>query len=428
LTPVTRSSQRHRTRAGSPTRRPSTEQTARLTALADYRLVDPDGTSLIAKDAPAGTQLWSLTELAGRLCGVHMAAINIVDDRHQTQIAVSGADPVVCAVEDSICPGVLPMDEPLVVPDAREDSRLRNHPAVDGRVSAIRFYASVPLRTPGGHVIGTLSVADPEPSDLDATARADLPFIADQIIGSLELRRRTLQLMVAVDELSRSNEVLGEFVGRASHDLRTPLTAIAGFAELLRSLPIVRGDARAMEFAGHVVSSSKRMRELIDDLLAYASVGGQLTLSAVPVDEVVADVLHDLSNQPAVEQARVSVDSAVVRADRVQVRALLQNLIANAVQHGALANGPDIEILATVRPGGGWTLRVVDHGVGIPADEREHVLEPFVRLHAKTDLGGTGLGLATCVQIAHAHGGTLEVGETPGGGTTVTIDVPAATR
>jgi signal transduction histidine kinase len=170
------------------------------------------------------------------------------------------------------------------------------------------------------------------------------------------------------------------------------------------------------------------MRELIDDLLAYASVGGQLTLSTVPVDEVVAEVLHDLANQAAVDQARVTVGSAVVRADRVQVRALLQNLIANAIRHGALANGPDIEVVVTVRPGGGWTLRVVDHGVGIPADEREHVLEPFVRLHAKADIGGTGLGLATCVQIAHAHGGTLEVGATPGGGTTVTVDIPAAQR
>jgi signal transduction histidine kinase len=315
-----------------------------------------------------------------------------------------------------------------VIPDARQDSRLRNHPAVNGRVSAVRFYASVPLRTPGGHVIGTLSVADSDPADLDPTARADLPFIADQIIGWLELRRRTLQLMVAVDELSRSNEVLGEFVGRASHDLRTPLTAIAGFAELLRSLPVVRTDPRAMEFAGHVVSSSKRMRELIDDLLAYASVGGQLTLSTVRVDEVVAEVLHDLGNEPAIDRAQVSAESAVVRADRVQLRALLQNLIANAVRHGALANGPDVEVLVMVPPGGGWTLRVVDHGAGIPAAEREHVLEPFVRLRAKPDVGGTGLGLATCVQIAHAHGGTLEVGETPGGGTTVTVDVPTAKR
>jgi signal transduction histidine kinase len=118
----------------------------------------------------------------------------------------------------------------------------------------------------------------------------------------------------------------------------------------------------------------------------------------------------------------------VVRADRVQLRALLQNLIGNAVRHGRLTRRPDIEIMVAITSRGGWTLRVIDHGVGIPADERERVLEPFVRLHAKSDAPGTGLGLATCVQIAHAHGGTLEVGETPGGGTTVTLDVPAAKR
>jgi signal transduction histidine kinase len=428
LSATTKSPRRRQRRTRSTTGRPSSDQTARLTALADYRLVDRDGSSLVAEDTTARTQLQLLTELAARLCGVGVAVINVVDDRHQTQIAATGIEPVVSALEDSISPGVLPMDEPVVIPDARQDGRLRGHPAVDGRMSDLRFLAFAPLRTPGGHVIGTLCVADREPTDLVETGRADLAFIANQIVGSLELRRRTLQLMVAVDELSRSNEVLGEFVGRASHDLRTPLTAIAGFAELLRSLPVVRADERAMEFAGHVVSSSSRMRELIDDLLAYASVGGQLTLSPVPIDEIVAEVLHDLSKEPGIAPARVSVESAVVRADRVQLRAFLQNLIGNAVRHGLLRPRPDIEILVAVTSRDGWTLRVIDHGVGIPADERERVLEPFVRLHAKSDVPGTGLGLATCVQIAHAHGGTLEVGETPGGGTTVTLDVPAAKR
>lgn len=424
----TKSSEKGRRGSTSTTGRSAADQTARLTALADYRLVDRDGTSLVAEDATARTQLQLLAELAARLCGVRIAVISVVDDRHRTQIAATGIEPVVSLLEDSISPGVLPMDEPVVIPDARQDERLRGHPNVDGRVSALRFLALAPLRTPGGHVIGTLCVADREPTDLDETGRADLAFIANQIVGSLELRRRTLQLMVAVDELSRSNEVLGEFVGRASHDLRTPLTAIAGFAELLRSLPIVRGDEQAMEFAGHVVSSSSRMRELIDDLLAYASVGGQLTLTAVPIDEIVAEVLHDLSKEPGIATARVSVESAVVQADRMQVRALLQNLIGNAVRHGLPAPRPDIEVVVAVTPRGGWTLRVIDHGVGIPADERERVLEPFVRLRAKGDVGGTGLGLATCVQIAHAHGGTLEVSETPGGGTTVTLDVPAVKR
>jgi signal transduction histidine kinase len=401
---------------------------ARLSTIADYHVIDRDGRSLVANDG-VQAQLQALTQVAARLCGVPFAVVTIIGDRYETQLAATGVTPGVCSIDDSICAAVLDPADVVVITDTAQDERLRHNPYVDGTLGALRFFASAPLRVPSGQVIGTLCVADLVRGDLNLTGRADLAFLAQQVVETLELRRRTLQLMVAVDELSRRNEVLADFVGRASHDLRTPLTAITGFAELLRTVPAVSADPRAAEFAGHVVRSSRRMRELIDDLLTFASVGGQLTISKVDVSEVVAEVLADITSAEEESPLHVRVEGSVIQADRVQLRALIQNLVVNAYRHSGVAtssvpSSAPVEVIAGPAPSGGWTLRVIDHGMGIPSADRDRALEPFVRLGPKGDDSGTGLGLATCVQIAHAHGGTLQISETPGGGTTVTIDVP----
>ena len=82
-----------------------------------------------------------------------------------------------------------------------------------------------------------------------------------------------------------------------------------------------------------------------------------------------------------------------------------------------------VEVLAAA-VGTGWHLRVVDHGPGIPSEQRERLLEPLTRLERDLEAPGSGIGLATCRRIAQAHGGTIELGDTPGGGTTVTVSVP----
>ena len=90
----------------------------------------------------------------------------------------------------------------------------------------------------------------------------------------IEQRRQTRWLDLALSELTRSNAVLTDFAGRLSHDLKTPLTAVLGFAEVLETLPAVEDDLRAARYVGRIVRSGNRMRVLIDDLLSFAAVGG----------------------------------------------------------------------------------------------------------------------------------------------------------
>jgi signal transduction histidine kinase len=367
--------------------------------------------------------LAGFTELAAQLCGTPSAVLNLLDDRHQYQLAAFGCTPTVSPRADSLCEVTVRLGDQLVVPDTRQDSRFSANPWVTGELGTVRFYAASPLRAPGGHLVGTICVVDREPRTLDAAQRSALRTLASGVIEVLELRRRSDQLRQTVAELSRSHRQLAAFAAQLSHNLKTPLTASLGFGELLQDHPAVLADPTALDYVNRSVSASQRMMSAIDQLLSYASVGGVPQHAPVPVAELVESVLADLA--PQAEGAEVRCDQAVVVADPVQLRVLLFNLIENALRY----RNPDgrCEVAVTVSATSwGSELRVADNGPGIPAEQRPAVLRPLVRVESElaSETAGTGLGLATCERIVAAHGGTVSITDTAGGGTTVCVRLP----
>jgi signal transduction histidine kinase len=264
-------------------------------------------------------------------------------------------------------------------------------------------------------------VFDTRPRTLDAGQRSALETLAVGVIDVLELHRRTEQLRQTVTELSRSHRQLAAFAAQLSHNLKTPLTASLGFGELLQDHPVVRQDPTALDYANRAVSADQRMMSAIDQLLSYASMGGPPRREVVPVDDLVEQVLVELGTDA--NGAEVRCAQASVIADPVQLRVLLFNLIDNAVRYRT--PGVRCEVAVTVTPTRwGHELRVADNGPGIPPEQRPAVLRPLVRLDPGTD--GAGLGLATCERIVAAHGGTVSITDTAGGGTTVCVRLPSA--
>ncbi|MEO6503235.1 MAG: GAF domain-containing sensor histidine kinase [Jatrophihabitantaceae bacterium] len=363
--------------------------------------------------------LAGFTELAAEVCGVRSAVLNLIDDQHQFQLAAFGCEPMVSDRADSMCEVTLRQGDQVVVPDTSQDQRFATNRWVTGELGRVRFYAASPLRAPGGHLVGTICVFDTEPRTLDDGQRAALRTLAVGVIDVLELGRRSSQLRQTVAELARSHRQLASFAGQLSHNLKTPLTASLGFGELLQDHPVVCQDATALDYVNRSVSASQRMMSAIDQLLSYASMGGTPQREPVPVPDLVEEVLAYLG--PAAADAEVRCDQAIVIADPVQLRVLLLNLIENAVTY----RNPDArcEVAVTVAATRwGSELRVADNGPGIPAEQRPAVLRPLVRLESEAD--GTGLGLATCERIVAAHGGTLSITDTAGGGATVCVRLP----
>ncbi|MEP6470229.1 MAG: HAMP domain-containing sensor histidine kinase [Chloroflexota bacterium] len=250
----------------------------------------------------------------------------------------------------------------------------------------------------------------PEPSRLD-----ELGVLARTLNGMLERIGETVKRQRA-------------FVAAASHDLRTPLTALqtelelvdrpdAAPDELLAAIRAARGDAT-------------RLGELAADLLQLATVssgGRQLLLTDVKLVDLVTTVLRHVA--PVADQAGVrvrgTVDNDIVRLDRVRIEQALTNLVVNAVTYSS--RGGEVEVRSAPESAGARAIaiEVLDRGPGIPTGEREAIFEPFRRGTGARG-NGAGLGLATVRAAVEAHGGTVAVEDRPGGGAVFRIGLVEA--
>lgn len=373
--------------------------------------------------AAAEPDLHGLVELAAIVCGVATAVVNIIDDTQQHQIAAVGFAPGVCEREDSMCAAVLDEARRVEVFDAREDARFADNPFVTGEIAKVRFYASSPLTLPSGVVIGTLCVFDEATGELGPEAAHGLDVLARQVVDVLELRH-------TARELSRSNEQLAQFAGQVSHDLNNPLAALSGFLEMAADSESLESAPDVALALGRAELSARRMQELVADLLDYAQVGGRVRRVMVDLGVVVADVLEDLSSPITETGATVRLGSLpVVSVDPTLVRALLQNLLANAVKFSAAGGRRPLVEVSAERVAGGWRLAVDDDGPGVPVEHRERVFDLMDRGDrvGSSDVPGLGIGLSTCLRVVEAHGGRMGIDTSPLGGASVWAVLPDST-
>ena len=144
-------------------------------------------------DRAPGPDVDELVARASELAGVPMATVNLLDADRQCQVATTGFAGSVTPRREAMCNVALELGEFVHVPDAREDPRFRSSPWVDGRQGSVRFYASAPLRSRRGYVIGTLCVFDIEPNELRPDQVRGLEQLADEVVAAFERERRSQQ-------------------------------------------------------------------------------------------------------------------------------------------------------------------------------------------------------------------------------------------
>ncbi|WP_460773254.1 sensor histidine kinase [Microbacterium sp. GXF7504] len=370
--------------------------------------------------------LQSVVELAAYVADVPKATINIITTEHQHQIAAVGFDAAICRREDSMCAIGLHHGRPIAIPDASADHRYRDNPFVTGELGGVRFYANHPLVL-RGVPIGTLCVFDDKPREVDHGRRALLASLADRVVDILELERQARRLQTALDqaqalrdELARSNDRLSAFAGQISHDLASPLTAIAFSLELLQEQ--FDGDpATPAPVTGWIDSGLRgvaRMEAMIHDILAYARVGGQLRHVPVDLAEPAQAAAADLC-VPAGDPRIVIGELPTVYGDPTQLRAVFQNLLSNGLKFGG--DDPRVEVVA-VRGDDAWRIEVADRGIGIDPGDVHRVFDPLVR--AQKEIDGSGIGLSTCRRVVQAHGGDIGIRPREGGGAVAWFTIP----
>lgn len=361
---------------------------------------------------PPRRELEALVELAAKFTGVPMATINLFTATQQWQVATYGFEAAVCDREDSMCRYVLAAAQPIVLADASLDNRFRDNPLITGELARVRFYASHPLVTPDGVVLGTLCVFDERPHEVDPETEQTLETLSARVID-------VLQLELTSRRLATANERLGAFAGQVSHDLRNPLSAVRMSLELMREEMGDGSDAGLLNLLERAERGIRRMDDMISELLTFARVGAAIEPADVDLTRVVHDVVEGLAGAATADQIVVD-DLPTVWGDAVQLQGLLQNLLANAVKFSPPGTPVTVTAVALDR---GWRISVADRGPGVPPEDRERVFDPLVRLD--TRVPGSGIGLATCRRIVEAHGGRIGVAENPDSGAVVWFELPA---
>lgn len=237
-----------------------------------------------------------------------------------------------------------------------------------------------------------------------------------------ELQRRAGER----DQLDRMKD---EFVLTASHELRSPLTSVQGFAELLL-LERERLSPRQEETVEVILDNTRHLVRLLNDLLDLArSDAGRLTIRPEPTDAagLIEEAVRTMRAQFDSRRQRLSLEMEPgllqVEADRDRIRQVLVNLLTNANEY--CPEGAGIEVEAR-RAGAEVEIDVIDDGPGIPEQQLEHIFERFTRGDAGETqrVGGTGLGLAISKSLIELHGGAIEAESTLGSGSTFRIRLP----
>ncbi len=255
---------------------------------------------------------------------------------------------------------------------------------------------------------------------------ATLITFAD-VTASVNVERALTEKNEALEKVSRLRE---DFVHHVSYELRSPLTNIIGFAQLLGEETIGALNEKQRDYTSHIVRSSGALLAIINDILDLASIDNgalALDLQEVDVGEAVAQAvagLHDrITSSKLTLQIDIAPQAGPLRADGKRLRQVLFNLLSNAI--GFSSPGQTIRISAG-RIGRDVRISVSDDGRGIPAEVKEKVFDRFESHSLGSKHRGVGLGLSIVRSIVELHGGRVELESSPGAGTRVTAVFPSA--
>lgn len=211
------------------------------------------------------------------------------------------------------------------------------------------------------------------------------------------------------------------FIDNMTHEMKTPLTSIIGFSDLLRSARL--DDETVHDYAESIYKEGKYLKSISSKLMDLILLRQKPEMTEIDVPRLVEEI--DESVRPIASSRQVAFSAASVEAklvcDRELIKSLLYNLIDNAVK--ASQPGTCVTLNAYFTQDGVMEFSVADQGSGIPKEELDKIFEPFYRVDKARSrkYGGAGLGLALCMEIAHAHAATLEIESEVGRGTVIRL-------
>ena len=230
------------------------------------------------------------------------------------------------------------------------------------------------------------------------------------------------------DALEAADRLKSEFIANITYQLRTPLTAIMGFAEILQNQYFGPLNARQQEYCDNILDAGQRLITLINDILELATIeAGYMNLDRTEVNIShmvggVADVVADWARQEDLElEVSCPDDIGSILIDERRVRQALFNLLSNAIKFTPA--GGRVKLSAE-KAGDNLVLTVNDNGIGISQADQARIFKRFERANIRTGQAGAGLGLSVVKSIIEMHGGRIEIDSAPNRGSTIRCFLP----
>lgn len=234
-----------------------------------------------------------------------------------------------------------------------------------------------------------------------------------------------------LNQIEKEKQIRQEFFSNASHELKTPITSVSGYAELLES-GIITDEEQRREFVRRIKKETAHMTGLINDILTISRLEtkeAEVEFTDVRMTAIVKDIVDSLKPLAASHEVFIHTDLSpvTIRANERQMKELVENLLSNAVKY----NKPGGEVwLAVTDEGGDMVIRVKDNGVGIPKDSLKRIFERFYRVDKgrSRKQGGTGLGLSIVKHIVNFYHGIIFVKSELDAGTEFTVKIPISRK
>ncbi len=251
------------------------------------------------------------------------------------------------------------------------------------------------------------------------------------LVQRINVQNRQLQMQMEElrQEHDKQDAMRREFTANVSHELKTPLTSISGFAEILRDGLVKPEDVR--RFAGNIYAEAQRLMELVNDILRLSRLDdhtAEVQVEAVDLYDLCAETVQRLESVAQQRGVTIHLDGAPTAIHGV--RRILEEIVHNLCDNAVKYNRPGGEVWVTAAPDGDEAvLTVRDNGIGIPEADQPRVFERFYRVdksHSR-EMGGTGLGLSIVKHGVQLHHGRIALESEPDVGTQITVIFPVET-
>lgn len=391
-----------------------TNEKERIQALESYSILDtlPE------------TDYDNITAIASQICNTPISLITFLEgDRHWFKS--HHGTPITQALRsNSFCGHAVNVPgEVFIIKDAREDQRFFDNPNVVNDPNII-FYAGVPLVGKDGLPLGTLCVMDNKPGELSESQIQTLKALSSQVMNLMELRKTKSTLEESLAQLKELNAELENFAHLAAHDLKSPLNNISGLADIFLSNYAADMDAEGLEFIQLILTSSNKLRSLIDGLLQYSKSNKLLNEGHSHID--LKSFVNEIKGLFMLEKnGKILFNSTVdsIFSNKIALEQVFINLISNAIKYND-KDQPVIEInVAETETHYQFTL--TDNGPGIDPKHFEKIFRVFETATNEDRYGekGNGIGLAVVKKIITSLGGAITVESALAQGTTFTFSV-----